>query len=67
MRFSELSPEERGVLLQEADNFPLRVTFLGKIGLLTREELDLLQAHGVDFDVDDHQVAEILRYGAGTK
>lgn len=59
MRYSQLSLELR-LLLEDPENYPLLVTFLGKRGLLTFEEIAFLRRNGVDFDIDDHQVATLL-------
>lgn len=60
MRYAEMTPEEREKLLDDPDNYPLPVTFLGKTGLLSFEAVELLREHEVDFDVDDRPAAEIL-------
>lgn len=54
-----MSPRQRQEILGEKENFPLRATFLGKTGLLSFDEVDFLRQNGVDFDLDDRQLAEI--------
>lgn len=65
MKYSQMTPEQRKELLDNPENYPLRVAFLGKVALLTLPEVAFLQRNGVDFDVDDRQVAEILGEQAG--
>lgn len=60
MRYSQMSDEQRRQLLGEPANYPLRVSFLGKRGLLMPGDVELLRRHEVDFDVDDDQIEEIL-------
>ncbi len=60
MKYSEMSPEQRKAIIDDPENYPLLVSFLGKTGLLMPPEVDFLIRSGVDFEVDDHQVAEIL-------
>lgn len=55
-----MSPEQRQQILDEPDNYPLRVTFLGKTGLLTFEEAAFLRENAIDFEVDSSQIEEIL-------
>ena len=59
MRYTQMSPTQRQQLLENPDNYPLRVSFLGKSGLLTYEEVGFLREHAVDFDVDQSQLAEL--------
>ncbi|MCL4464880.1 MAG: hypothetical protein M1401_01245 [Chloroflexi bacterium] len=63
MLYSQMSPAQRQALFDQPENYPFRVSFLGKVGILSQAELDLLRQNGVDFDVDDSQAAEVL--GAG--
>jgi hypothetical protein len=60
MRYSQMSPEERREVLDVPANYPLRVTFLGKVGLLTFDQVAFLRRHGVDFAVDESQVERLL-------
>ena len=60
MQYSEMTPAQRGALLDDPDVYPLRVTFLGKAAILTREEIAFLRQNGVDFDVDQNQADRIL-------
>ncbi len=60
MLYSEMSPEQRKTLLDDPEKYPMKVSFLDKVGILTREELAFLRENGVDFDVDDRQAAEAL-------
>jgi len=60
VRYSQMSDEQRQQLLDNPEHYPLRVSFLGKVGLLSFEEVELLRQHDVDFDVADRQVAAIL-------
>lgn len=59
MRYSEMSDELRVQLLDDPDNYPFRVRFLGKEGLLSMEELLFLRDNEVDFDISDAQIEEI--------
>lgn len=59
MRYSQMSDEQRQQLLDEPANYPLKVSFLGKRGLLMPGEVELLRRHEVDFDLDDDQISEI--------
>ncbi|MHB1134018.1 MAG: hypothetical protein ACYC4L_16750 [Chloroflexota bacterium] len=60
MRYSEMAPWQRERLLADPANYPLKVTFLGKVGLLNAETIDLLRANGVDFVLDDAQTRQLL-------
>ncbi|MGE5617869.1 MAG: hypothetical protein ACM3US_01280 [Sphingomonadaceae bacterium] len=60
MRLSEIDAEQRKRLLADPDNFPLRVAFLGKVGILTFEEVSFLLRSGVDPDFDRGQVEQVL-------
>ncbi len=60
MKHSEMSPVQRKLLLEDEESYPLRVTFLGKVGLLTMEQVTFLREHQIDFDVDDRQAAAVL-------
>lgn len=64
MLYSRMSPEQIKKLLDDPESYPLRVEFLGKVGLLTYEELLFLRRHEVDFDVDDRQASAVLGIGA---
>ena len=68
MRYSEMRDEWRHQLLDDPEIYPLRVTFLGKTGILTMEQVSFMRKNGVDFNVDDDQLLEILEerrsYGA---
>ena len=59
MRYSQMSREQRQQWLGDPQSYPLRVSFLGKEGLLSYGEVAFLREHGVDFEVDDAQIAEI--------
>lgn len=60
MRYSEMGLRQRQWLLANPENYPLRIDFLGKTGLLGFEAVALLVRHGVDFDVDDDQITKLL-------
>ncbi len=60
MKYSHMTAEQKRLLLGNPQNYPWRVTFLGKAGILSYEEIDFLQQQGVDFDLDDRQAEEIL-------
>lgn len=60
MLYSEMSAQQRELLLDNLDNYPLRVSFLGKSGLLSAEGVELLRKHDVDFDLDDRQARSIM-------
>ena len=60
MKHSEMSLLQRKLLLENEESYPLRVAFLGKVGILTRGQVDFLQQHQIDFDVDDRQAAAVL-------
>ncbi len=60
MKYSEMNPAQRKLLLEDEESYPLRVSFLGKVGILTLEQVTFLREHQVDFDVDDHQAAAVL-------
>ena len=59
MKYSQMTAAQRKVLLEDEDNYPMYVTFLNKIGLVTHQQVAFLIEHGVDFDVDD-RLAEAL-------
>ncbi len=59
MRYSQMSEEQRHFYLDGIENYPLRVAFLGKRGILTLEEVSFLRGKNVDFDVDDQQIEEM--------
>ncbi|MHB0867920.1 MAG: hypothetical protein ACYC66_05775 [Chloroflexota bacterium] len=60
MRLSEIDVEQRKRLMEDPGNFPLRVAFLGKMGILSHEEVSFLQQNGVDPDFDEGQLEEVL-------
>jgi hypothetical protein len=60
VRYSLMPLRVRQLALSNIDNYPFRTKFLGKTGLLGFEAIDLLIRNGVDFEIDDAQVAEIL-------
>jgi len=60
MKYSRMSLEQRKLLLEDPESYPLRVTFLGKTGIITEEQVAFLLENHVDFDVDDRQAAEVL-------
>lgn len=60
MKLSKMSAHERMRLLEDEESYPLRVRFLGKVGLLSREEVAFLVNNGVDLELDDRQVREQL-------
>ena len=60
MLYSQMSPEQRQALLDNPENYPLHVRFLGKVGIVDYEQVKFLRVNGVDFDVDDRQAAEVL-------
>jgi hypothetical protein len=64
MLYSQMSPAQRQTVFDRPENYPFRVSFLGKVGILSPAAVDLLRQSGVDFDVDDAQAATLL--GAGT-
>lgn len=68
MRYSDMSEEQRRVLLEDPANYPLRVRFMGKRGLLMPDAIVLLRQNEIDFEVDDVQIENILaeRVGAPT-
>ena len=65
MRYSQMSPEQRALLFDRSENYPLRIHFLGKTGLLSAEAVALLRQHGVEFEVDDKQVEAIFAHEVG--
>ena len=60
MKYSEMDPVQRKLLLEDEESYPLHLTFLGKEGILTMEQVLFLREHEVDFDVDDRQAAAVL-------
>ncbi len=60
MKYSEMSPVQRKLLLEDEESYPLQVTFLGKVGILTMDQVTFLTEHQIDFDVDDRQAAAVL-------
>lgn len=60
MLYSCMSPEQRKTLLDDRENYPMRVRFLGKVGIMTQEELAFLRENEIDFDVDDRGAAAVL-------
>ncbi len=64
MRISEMTLQDRMVIFEYEDNFPLTVHIDGQMRRLTQAEAWALRRAGVDFDVDDKEVELILRrYG----
>lgn len=59
MRYSQMSQEQRQQWLDDPQSYPLRISFLGKEALLSRPEVSFLREQGVDFELDDAQIAEI--------
>jgi len=60
MRVVDMSAEQRRLFIEPEANYPLRVTFLGKGGLLSRETFAFLERSGVDLELDDDQAKELL-------
>jgi len=63
MLYSQMSPEQRETLFGDPAHYPFHVNFLGKYGILSEGEISLLREHGIDFDVDDDEVANVLGPG----
>ncbi len=64
MRVSEMTLQDRIVIFEYAENFPLTVYIDGQVRRVSQAEANDLRARGVDFDVDDKEVELILRrYG----
>lgn len=60
MKYSEMTPLQRKILLETEDSYPLRVRFLNKVGILTMGQVQFLKEREVDFDVDDRLAAAVL-------
>lgn len=60
MLYSEMSEAQRQLLFDNPENYPLRVRFLRKSGLVTADVIVLLRREGIDFEVDDAQIEEIM-------
>jgi len=60
MKYSEMSPVQCQLILEDESSYPLRVRFLGKVGILTRDQVEFLTKNQIDLEVDDHQAAAIL-------
>lgn len=60
MLYSRMNSDKRKQIVEQSENYPLRVSFLGKTGLLSPGEVAFLRSRGVEFDVDDSQVQDIL-------
>ncbi len=58
MRYSDMTADQRRVLLDDPERYPLRVIFLGKAAILSYEELAFLRQRGVDFEIDRKQAEE---------
>lgn len=64
MRVSEMTLQDRMVIFDYAENFPLTVYINGQVRRVSQAEANELRARGVDFEVDDKEVELILRrYG----
>ncbi len=60
MYYSQMTLRQRQELFEDPRHYPLRVTFLGKTGLLSFEAVSLMVSHEVDFAVDDGQFEETM-------
>lgn len=61
MRYSQMNDEARKLLLDNPDEYhSWKVSFLGKTGILSYEEIAFLRQEGVDFDIDDEQASVAL-------
>jgi|GEM_PF-2321827 len=64
MRISEMTLQDRMVIFEYEDNFPLTVYIDGQVRQISQSEARELRARGVDLEVDDKEVELILRrYG----
>ncbi len=64
MRISEMTLQDRMVIFEYEENFPLTVYIDGQVRQLSWAEARELRAQGADLDVDDKEVELILRrYG----
>ncbi len=64
MRISEMTLQDRMVIFEYEDNFPLTVYVDGQMRRVSQAEAWALRQAGVDLDVDDKEVELILRrYG----
>lgn len=60
MRYSKMSQAQRRIVVDNTDNYPLKVIFRGKSGILSPHEIAFLIENGVDFAVDSAQFKSIL-------
>ncbi len=64
MRISEMTLQDRMVIFEDAENFPLTVYINGQVRRISQAEAWALRRQGIDFEVDDKEVELILRrYG----
>ena len=64
MRISEMPLQDRMVIFEYEDNFPLTVYIDGPVRQISQSEARELRARGVDLEADDKEVELILRrYG----
>jgi hypothetical protein len=64
MRISEMTLQDRMVIFEYQDNFPLTVYIDGQVRQISQAEARGLRVRGVDLEVDDKEVELILRrYG----
>jgi hypothetical protein len=64
MRISEMTLQDRMVIFEYEDNFPLTVYIDGQVRQISQAEARELRVRGVDLEVDDKEVELILRrYG----
>jgi hypothetical protein len=64
MRISEMTLQDRMVIFEYAENFPLTVYINGQVRRISQAEAWELRRQGIDFDLDDKEVELILRrYG----
>jgi hypothetical protein len=67
MLYSQLSPEQQRRILDDPAHYPLHVSFLGKAALLSFQEVAFLRRQGIDFEVHDEQVEELLEEEEGSR
>jgi hypothetical protein len=60
MRYSEMTDEQRALLIDNPANYPLKIRFLGKTGIVSPPVVELLRANGIDFELDPQQIAELI-------
>jgi hypothetical protein len=60
MRYSEMTDEQRVLLVDNPASYPLKIRFLGKTGIVSPPVVELLRANGVDFELDPQQLAELI-------